>query len=62
MAKKGFGSFGNQNPKTNTSFNRFKFDSGSNYQVKPIKAEFGRSVPLSIYNYDQDAAWVHRRS
>jgi len=41
MAKKGFGSFGNQNPKTNTSFNRFKFDSGSNYQVKPIKAEFG---------------------
>jgi hypothetical protein len=61
MAKKGFGSFGNQNPKTNTSFNRFKFDSGSNYQVKPIKAEFGRSVPLSIYNYDQDAAWVRWR-
>ena len=61
MAKKGFGSFGNQNPKTNTSFNRFKFDSGNNYQVKPIKAEFGRSVPLSIYNYDQDAAWVRWR-
>lgn len=61
MAKKGFGSFGNQNPKINTGFDRFKFDKGSNYQVKPIKAEFGRSVPLSIYNYDVDAAWVRWR-
>ena len=42
---KGFGGFGNKNPKINTGFDRFKFDSGSNYQVKPIKAEFGGSIP-----------------
>jgi len=61
MANKGFGSFGNKNPKVNTGFDRFKFDSGSNYEVRPIKAEFGRSVPLSIYNVDQQAAWLRWR-
>jgi hypothetical protein len=58
---KGFGGFGNKNPKINTGFDRFKFDSGSNYQVKPIKAEFGGSIPNSIYNYDAEAAWIRWR-
>ena len=58
---KGFGGFGNKNPKTNTSFDRFKFDSGSNYRVKPIKAEFGGSIPNSIYNYDEQSAWLRWR-
>ena len=58
---KGFGGFGNKNPKTNTGFDRFKFDSGSNYRVKPIKAEFGGSIPNSIYNYDEQSAWLRWR-
>lgn len=58
---KGFGGFGNKNPKINTGFDRFKFDKGSNYQVKPIKAEFGGSIPNSIYNYDSQAAWIRWR-
>jgi len=58
---KGFGGFGNKNSKTNTSFDRFKFTSGSDYKVKPIKAEFGGSIPNSIYNYDQEAAWLRWR-
>ena len=28
---------------------------------KPIKAEFGGSIPNSIYNYDQEAAWLRWR-
>ena len=58
---KGFGGFGNKNPKANTGFDRFKFDSGSNYRVKPIKAEFGGSIPNSIYNYDEQSAWLRWR-
>ena len=58
---KSFGGFGNKNSKTNTSFDRFKFTSGSDYQVKPIKAEFGGSIPNSIYNYDQESAWLRWR-
>lgn len=58
---KGFGGFGNKNPKVNTGFDRFKFSSGSDYKVKPIKAEFGGSIPLSIYTYDQQSAWLRWR-
>ena len=58
---KGFSGFGNKNPKNNTGFNRFKFDKGSNYSVKPIRAEFGGSIPLSFYTYDQQSAWLRWR-
>lgn len=58
---KGFGGFGNKNPKINTSFDRFKFTSSSDYKVKPIKAEFGGSIPLSIYTYDAQSAWLRWR-
>ena len=47
--------------KPNTGFNRFKFSSGNDYRVKPIKAEFGGSIPLSIYTYDQQSAWLRWR-
>ena len=58
---KSFGGFGNKNPKINTSFDRFKFTSSSDYKVKPIKAEFGGSIPLSIYTFDAQSAWLRWR-